>query len=87
MWAPDRLHFSAIGHHTIARMVLEALNVENDLEPFKPEPLPPTSWRQARVEDVGWAREHLVPWVLRRLRRESSGDDITAKRPGYLTES
>jgi lysophospholipase L1-like esterase len=87
MWAPDRLHFSAIGHHTIARMVLEALNVENDLEPFKPEPLPPTSWRQARVDDAGWAREHLVPWVLRRIRRESSGDDITAKRPGYLTES
>ncbi|HQG70648.1 MAG TPA: SGNH/GDSL hydrolase family protein, partial [Rhodoglobus sp.] len=29
MWAPDRLHFSPIGHHTIARMVLDALNVEN----------------------------------------------------------
>ncbi len=85
MWAPDRLHFSAIGHHTISRMVLEALNVENDLVPFKPEPLPPTSWRQARVEDVGWAREHLVPWVLRRIRHESSGDDITPKRPGYET--
>lgn len=87
MWAPDRLHFSAVGHHTISRMVLDALNVENDLEPFKPEPLPPTSWRQARVEDVGWAREHLVPWVLRRIRHESSGDDISPKRPGYLTES
>ena len=36
MWAPDRLHFSAIGHHTVARMVLEALNVANELEPFKP---------------------------------------------------
>jgi lysophospholipase L1-like esterase len=83
MWAPDRLHFSAIGHHTIARMVLEALNVENDLEPFKPEPLPPTSWRQARVDDAGWAREHLVPWVLRRIRRESSGDEISPKRPGF----
>ncbi len=40
MWAPDRLHFSPIGHHTIARMVLDALNVQNDLEPFQPEPLP-----------------------------------------------
>ncbi|MCU1545094.1 MAG: hydrolase family protein [Homoserinimonas sp.] len=27
MWAPDRLHFSAVGHHTVARMVLSALNV------------------------------------------------------------
>ncbi|GHD77076.1 lysophospholipase L1-like esterase [Salinibacterium amurskyense] len=83
MWAPDRLHFSAVGHHTVARMVLDALNVENDLEPFQPEPLPPRRWRQARVEDIGWAREHLVPWVLRRVRHQSSGDNITAKRPGF----
>ncbi|MEV8254060.1 SGNH/GDSL hydrolase family protein [Rhodoglobus sp. NPDC076762] len=83
MWAPDRLHFSAVGHHTVARMVLDALNVENDLEPFQPEPLPPRRWREARVEDMGWAREHLVPWVLRRVRHQSSGDNITAKRPGF----
>jgi lysophospholipase L1-like esterase len=83
MWAPDRLHFSPIGHHTIARMVLDALNVGNDLEPFKPEPLPRVSWRQARVEDVGWAREYLVPWVLRRIRHQSSGDDVTPKRPEF----
>ncbi|QAV69417.1 SGNH/GDSL hydrolase family protein [Salinibacterium sp. UTAS2018] len=83
MWAPDRLHFSAVGHHTVARMVLAALNVENDLEPFQPEPLPPRRWRHARVEDMGWAREHLVPWVLRRVRHQSSGDNITAKRPGF----
>ncbi|MFC5501586.1 SGNH/GDSL hydrolase family protein [Lysinimonas soli] len=81
MWAPDRLHFSPIGHHTIARMVLGALNVENDLEPFKPEPLPPVSWRQARRDDIGWAREHFAPWILRRLRHQSSGDGVTAKRP------
>lgn len=81
MWAPDRLHFSPVGHHTIARMVLDTLNVENDLAPFAPEPLPPVSWRQARVGDMGWAREHLMPWVLRRIRHQSSGDNISAKRP------
>jgi lysophospholipase L1-like esterase len=83
MWAPDRLHFSPIGHHTIARMVLEALNVDNDLEPRQPEPLPPRPWRQARAEDIVWAREHFVPWVLRRLRHQSSGDNVSAKRPGF----
>jgi hypothetical protein len=31
-----------------------------------------------------WARTHLVPWVLRRLRHQSSGDHITAKRPEPL---
>ena len=83
MWAPDRLHFSPIGHHTIARMVLEALNVENDLEPLQPEPLPKRPWRTARAEDMVWAREHFVPWVLRRLRHQSSGDNVSPKRPGF----
>ncbi|MEX1077611.1 MAG: SGNH/GDSL hydrolase family protein [Homoserinimonas sp.] len=83
MWAPDRLHFSPTGHHTVARMVLAALAVKNDLEPFAPEPLPPINWRRARVEDIGWAREYLVPWVVRRIRHQSSGDNVTAKRPGY----
>lgn len=81
MWAPDRLHFSPIGHTAIARMVLESLNVDNDLEPYHPEPLTQVPWRQARVEDIDWAREYLVPWVLRRVRHQSSGDGISPKRP------
>ncbi|EAR23643.1 hypothetical protein A20C1_02651 [marine actinobacterium PHSC20C1] len=83
MWAPDRLHFSPIGHHTVARMVLSSLNVANDLEPFRPELLPPRRWRQARVDDMGWAREHLMPWVLRRIRHQSSGDNVLPKRPSF----
>ena len=83
MWAPDRLHFSPIGHNTIAAMVLDSLAVEHELEPFHPEPLPPRRWREARADDIGWAREYFVPWVLRRVRHQSSGDDITAKRPGF----
>lgn len=62
-------------------MALRALNVPNSLEPMQPGPLPPRTWRAARAEDLGWAREHLVPWVLRRLRHQSSGDLIAAKRP------
>jgi lysophospholipase L1-like esterase len=81
MWADDRLHPNALGHHEIARMVLRTLGVDNDLEPGEPEPLPGISWRQARAEDLVWARVHLVPWVMRRLRHQSSGDDVTPKRP------
>lgn len=80
-FADDRLHFNALGHHEVARMVLRALNVPNDLQPMQPDPLPARTWREARAEDLGWAREHLVPWVLRRLQHQSSGDLITAKRP------
>lgn len=77
----DRLHYNSLGHHEVARMVLRALNVPNNLKAMEPGPIPLRTWREARANDLVWAREHLVPWVLRRLRHESSGDTITAKRP------
>lgn len=80
-WADDRLHYNSLGHHTVARAALDALNVPNRLEPYDPLPLPVHNWRQARRGDLVWAREHFVPWVIRRLKHVSSGDDIQAKRP------
>ena len=80
----DRLHYNALGHHEVARMVLRALNVPNDLLPMQPDPLPVRTWREARTEDFVWARTHFVPWVLRRVRHQSSGDEITAKRPDAM---
>lgn len=80
----DRLHPNPLGYHEVARMVLRALNVPNDLEPMQPDTLPPRTWRAARGNDLVWARTHFVPWVLRRLRHQSSGDEVTAKRPEPL---
>ena len=39
------------------------------------------AWLAARREDAKWAREHLIPWVNRRLHGSSTGDGRTAKRP------
>ncbi|GAA3208439.1 SGNH/GDSL hydrolase family protein [Microbacterium terregens] len=83
-FAADRLHYNSLGHHEVARMVLRALNVPNDLQPMQPDPLPIRTWRAARSEDFVWARTHFVPWVLRRVRHRSSGDEIAAKRPEPL---
>lgn len=80
-WSDDRLHLNPLGHHTIARAALDALNVPHGLEPLDPPPLPAQNWRRARKEDVVWAKDHLVPWVIRRIKHVSSGDDIVAKRP------
>jgi lysophospholipase L1-like esterase len=81
MWAVDRLHMAPLGHHTVARMVLETLGVENELQPMAPEPLPMRTWRQARSQDLVWARAYFVPWVIRRIRRVSTGDNLLPKRP------
>jgi len=80
-WSDDRLHLNALGHHTIARAALDALNIPHGLAPLDPPPLPAQNWRRARKDDVVWAREHLVPWVIRRLKGVSSGDHLSAKRP------
>ena len=81
MWSPDRLHLNPLGHHEVARLVLDALHVDNGLRPNLPEPLSASTWRHARSEDLVWARTHFVPWVVRRITRRSSGDGIQAKRP------
>ncbi|MEO5533565.1 MAG: SGNH/GDSL hydrolase family protein [Pseudolysinimonas sp.] len=83
MWAADRLHFSPVGHQTIARMVLDTLKVPHELEPFEAQPIPRRPWRQARSEDLSWARSYFGPWIVRRIRRRSSGDGVTAKRPSF----
>lgn len=80
-WAGDRLHLNALGHNTIARAALDALNVPHKLPAMDPPALPERNWREARKEDVVWAREHLVPWVIRRIKHVSSGDGIEPKRP------
>ena len=82
-WGVDRLHLNPYGHHEVARMVLDVLDVPNDLEPSNPAPLPERSWREARVDDLQWTRVHLIPWIGRRLRGVSSGDTVLPKRPGF----
>jgi lysophospholipase L1-like esterase len=82
LWSEDRLHLSSIGHRRVAAHVLAALGVAPDQSWFdRPgHPVHPT-WMSARMRDARWARQHLAPWVKRRLTGRSSGDAISAKRP------
>jgi len=81
-WSEDRLHMNSEGHRRVAARVLEVLGVESEDDwrtPWPPrEPVDP--WVRRR-EDIRWVREHLVPWVGRRLRGRSSGDGVPPKRP------
>lgn len=83
MWATDRLHLSPLGHQLVACEVLDAMDVPHGMAPGELTPRPTTTWRQARAEDLVWARKYFVPWVGRRIRRRSSGDHITPKRPEF----
>lgn len=81
-WSWDRLHLSAEGHRRLALRTCEVLGVpvEDDWNAPWPEQ-EPKPWRNARQEDLYWAREYLVPWIGRRLTGRSSGDGMGPKRP------
>ncbi|MFG2427115.1 SGNH/GDSL hydrolase family protein [Streptomyces sp. NPDC048590] len=75
MWDVDRLHLTAEGHRRVAEAVWQTLGLpaESDWQ----DPLPasaPARWVRRRIEDVSFARQHLVPWIGRRLTGRSSGD-------------
>ena len=89
VWASDWLHLAPAGHEITAQMVLAALAAEPEdpgrprhwRTPLVPQPDPP-AWRRA-ADNTRWAKDHLAPWLLRRLRGESSGDSVTAKQPEW----
>ena len=85
MWHEDRLHLNSFGHARVAQAALVGLGLDPD-SPDWDEPLPPAplmSRRERRDWNIVWAREHLAPWVGRRIRHTSSGDGRSAKQPTY----
>lgn len=83
MWADDRIHLSPEGHRRVASGALVALGLD-PLDAGWDDPLdqlPPLRWAERAAGNSRWAREHVVPWATRRLRRLSSGDLREAKRP------
>ena len=80
----DRLHLSPEGHQRVALLAARALGlaVADPDAPWPPQPAHTPA--ELRRENLQWAREYLLPWVGRRLRGESSGDHVEAKRPELL---
>jgi lysophospholipase L1-like esterase len=89
MWHEDRIHLNAAGHQRVALAAFAALGLEPD-DPDWAVPLPantPMSRREQLDWNLSWGREHLAPWLGRRIRRTSSGVGRTAKLPQYVTVS
>ncbi|MFD8147543.1 SGNH/GDSL hydrolase family protein [Streptomyces sp. NPDC059708] len=85
LWDVDRLHLTEEGHRRVAEAVWQALELPAE-EDWR-TPLPPASapgWGVRRTEDLRFARQHLLPWIGRRLTGRSSGDGRPPKRPELL---
>ncbi|KSU55523.1 SGNH/GDSL hydrolase family protein [Microbacterium enclense] len=77
-WSVDRLHMNARGHHRVAARVVESIG----------QTAPPEWWHLPAIPEVltlkgsVYYREHVAPWVRRRLAGTSSGDGRAPKFDG-----
>jgi lysophospholipase L1-like esterase len=78
-WCEDRIHLNPHGHARVAHLVLTALGVPSVLGA---EPAP-RRWRERPLDEVRYYRRHVGPWVGRRLRGRSSGDNRLPKHPTW----
>ena len=82
LWADDRLHLSPEGHRRVAEAVLQAVGFPESFDWRAPPPAAAAPGRLVKLgADLRWLRQHLGPWVMRRLTGRSSGDGRVPKRP------
>ncbi|MBB4965713.1 SGNH/GDSL hydrolase family protein [Saccharothrix violaceirubra] len=80
-WSPDRLHLGPDGHRRVASLVLAALGHDVAAHAVAPTPADP---RRLSTE-VRYYREHVLPWLARRARGRSSGDNRLGKHVAWTT--
>ncbi|MFH9728571.1 SGNH/GDSL hydrolase family protein [Streptomyces sp. NPDC017254] len=88
LWAADRLHASPLGHDRISAALAHALALPGSDDSWTrelaPDQAPTAGAVRAAAAELRWAAGFLGPWLLRRLRGRSSGDDRAARRPELL---
>ncbi|BCJ50662.1 SGNH hydrolase [Actinoplanes sp. NBRC 14428] len=78
-WSPDRLHLNAAGHQRAAGLILTAMGHPTAAHVVDPGP----AEGRRLLAEARYYREHVLPWLQRRVRGRSSGDDRTAKFPTW----
>ncbi len=79
-WSADRLHLNSAGHLRVSGLVLTALG-----RPADAHRLPAAPPVRGLLTEARYYREHVLPWVTRRLRGRSSGDGRAAKYPDWTS--
>lgn len=80
-WTVDRLHLNSHGHERVAGLVLHALGFSSVPDASDAAPALRRAGRLAT--NARYYREHVLPWINRRLRGRSSGDDREPKHPTW----
>jgi lysophospholipase L1-like esterase len=80
-WSADRLHLNAAGHRRVATLVLTALGHPTEAHVLEQGP----EDRRGLLAEARYYREHVLPWVQRRVRGRSSGDDRTGRLSDWVS--
>lgn len=79
-WDSDRLHLTPEGHRRVAEAALETLGLPHDVT--WRQPLPPVTPKPLVLRlllEIKWWITFALPWIYRRVRGISSGDNRSAK--------
>ena len=82
-WCDDMVHFSGHGHIRIANRAAQILGIDQGFEETDLDQMVRPDRRPLAV--VKWTIQHVVPYLIRRVRRRSSGDGLEPKHDSYVT--
>lgn len=84
LWSEDRVHLNSAGHRLLAYRAAEVLGVPDaamlhGLEHSFHDGVEPEAFGA-----LPWMREHMIPWIWRRLHGRTAGDGRVAKHSTYI---
>ncbi|MHA7304511.1 SGNH/GDSL hydrolase family protein [Arthrobacter sp. TMN-49] len=81
LWGIDRMHMSTPGHINMANRVLAQLGETVSIPMPDLPPIQVKTTAETLKDNATWTKEYMGPWVSRRLRGVSSGDNLGARWP------
>ncbi|WP_104091076.1 SGNH/GDSL hydrolase family protein [Arthrobacter sp. GMC3] len=81
LWGIDRMHMSTPGHINMANRVLEQVGETVRIPMPELPPIPVKTMAETVKDNAAWTKEYVGPWVSRRLRGVSSGDNLLPRWP------
>ena len=82
-WCDDMVHFSGHGHINIANRAARLLGLDQGFEETDFDQMERPDRRPLAV--MKWTVQHVIPYLVRRVRRRSSGDGLEPKHDSYVT--
>lgn len=81
-WSLDRLHLTPDAHERVALRTLEVLGEPVSADWRTPWPVVERPhWRARQADDIVWFRNHVMPYVRKRLRGRHIVEGYVPKRP------